>query len=126
MQGANEKLDDKQVSGAYSTLKELAREVVSDMLKHEKNVDLVGMSWSQIGKVDSSIHDRYALLLEKRASSKLKLDLFLCQGMWAAKLLLSEALKNRRTVSSRSSLAESSQDNDEGNEEESDAESSFR
>lgn len=114
MNGITQVLSDKDVQNSYLDLKEIARGVVKDMVKEEKkkSLDVSTMSWSQLGKIDTSIQERYALLLEKRALD-VGYDLHLCVEMWAAKLLLSEVLKNKKTVDKRNSSTEGSNDEDQ-------------
>ncbi len=103
IKGQQNELTDDDVQPQYNTLKYLARDVLKDM--ERANINIVGKTWSEIGEEDTSIQERYALLLEKRALD-VGLHLHLCVEMWAAKLLLSEALKNKKTVRTRSNSAE--------------------
>jgi hypothetical protein len=105
----NATVGDEEVNDLYNQLRMTARDVVQSMVKNLKKTGeyVDGMSFKDISKTDTSIQERYCLILEKKALDENKIDLHLCEEMWGAKLLISEVLKNKRLKSSSttSSLA---------------------
>jgi hypothetical protein len=90
-------LTDEDVDALYDDLKKTTRDVMDDMIKDlkKKEIYVAGMSFSDIGKADTSIQESYCLILEKEAWDRHQVELYLCREMWAAKLLITEALRNR-------------------------------
>jgi hypothetical protein len=90
--------ENKSTETLYYELKSTARKVVDDMFNDlkKKGMDIVGMSFSQVGKIDTSIQDKYCLVLEKKALDDNGIALHLCIEMWAAELLITGILKNKQ------------------------------
>jgi hypothetical protein len=59
-----------------------ARDVVQTMIKELKNTSeyVDNMSFKDIAKIDTSIQERYCLILEKKALDENHIDLHLCKG----------------------------------------------
>jgi hypothetical protein len=87
------------------------RNVMQSMIKSLKKTGeyVDSKSLKNIGKINTSIQERYCLVLEQKALDENKIDLQLCKGMLGAKFLICEVLKNKRLRSTSiiSSLASS-------------------
>jgi hypothetical protein len=102
--------ENKSTETLYYELKSTARKVADDMFNDlkKKGMDIVGMSFSQVGKIDTSIQDKYCLVLEKKAFDDNGIALHLCIEMWAAELLITGIMKNKQVGIGKKSKFDSS------------------
>jgi hypothetical protein len=107
----NTTVTDVEVNDLYNQLRMTARDVVQTMIKELKKTSeyVDGMSFKDIAKIDTSIQERYCLILEKKALDENHIDLHLCKEMWGAKLLITAVLKNKNNgLKSKASISTAS------------------